>query len=116
MARHYLNWGLSRRFGGKPADAGAVAGVGDLVAERQEAVRYRDRLPGPTVLDGYREEWGQVLGDEVMAAAMLDRLLHHAHIVNIRGNSYRLRHREDLVKVFRRRTGEEPASAGTGNA
>lgn len=62
------------------------------------------------------KEWGQVLGDEVMAAAMLDRLLHHCHIVNIRGNSYRLRHREDLIKVFRRRTGEEPASAGTGNA
>lgn len=62
------------------------------------------------------EEWGAILGDEVMAAALLDRLLHHCHIVNIRGNSYRLRHREDLIKVFRRRTGEEPASAGTGNA
>ena len=35
------------------------------------------------------DEWGQVLGDEVMAAALIDRLLHHCHIVNIRGNSYR---------------------------
>ena len=33
------------------------------------------------------EEWGTVLGDEVMAAALIDRLLHHCHIVNIRGNS-----------------------------
>ena len=32
------------------------------------------------------EEWGHVLGDEVMAAALIDRLLHHCHIVNIRGN------------------------------
>ena len=34
------------------------------------------------------EEWGSVLGDEIMAAALIDRLLHHCHIVNIRGNSY----------------------------
>ncbi len=37
------------------------------------------------------EEWGEVLGDGVMAAALIDRLLHHCHIVNIRGNSYRMR-------------------------
>ena len=33
------------------------------------------------------EDWGGVLGDEVMAAALIDRLVHHCHIVNIRGNS-----------------------------
>ena len=32
-----------------------------------------------------------MLGDEVMAAELIDRLLHHCHIVNIRGNSYRVR-------------------------
>lgn len=37
------------------------------------------------------EEWGSVLGDEVMAAALIDRVLHHCHLVNIRGNSYRMR-------------------------
>lgn len=37
------------------------------------------------------KEWGDVFGDAVVAAAMLDRLLHHCHIVNIKGNSYRLR-------------------------
>jgi len=36
-------------------------------------------------------EWGEIFGDPVVAAAMLDRLLHHCHLVNIRGNSYRLR-------------------------
>ena len=36
------------------------------------------------------EDWGGVLGDEVMAAALIDRLVHHCHIVNIRGNSYRM--------------------------
>jgi DNA replication protein DnaC len=37
------------------------------------------------------KEWGEIFGDSVAAAAMLDRLLHHCHIVNIKGNSYRLR-------------------------
>jgi DNA replication protein DnaC len=37
------------------------------------------------------KEWGEIFGDSVAASAMLDRLLHHCHIVNIRGNSYRLR-------------------------
>ena len=40
---------------------------------------------------------GGVLGDEVMAAALIDRLLHHCHIVNIRGNSYRMREHQDLL-------------------
>ena len=45
------------------------------------------------------EEWGGVLGDEVMAAALIDRLLHHCHIVNIRGNSYRMRAHRDLLSM-----------------
>ena len=46
------------------------------------------------------EEWGRVLGEEVMAAAPLDRLLHRCHIVNIRGNSYRMRRHADLSKAI----------------
>ena len=44
------------------------------------------------------EEWGQILGDEVMAAALIDRLLHHCHIVNIRGSSYRMRKHTDPLQ------------------
>jgi DNA replication protein DnaC len=36
-------------------------------------------------------EWGAVFGDPVVATAILDRLLHHSHVVTIRGDSYRLR-------------------------
>jgi DNA replication protein DnaC len=36
-------------------------------------------------------EWNEILGDEVIAAAILDRLLHHSHVLSIRGQSYRLR-------------------------
>lgn len=31
---------------------------------------------------------GEVLGDTVIAAAVLDRRLHHSHVLNIRGDSY----------------------------
>ena len=39
-------------------------------------------------------EWGEVMGDPVIAAATLDRILHHSTTVNIRGESYRLRARK----------------------
>ena len=39
-------------------------------------------------------EWGDVLGDPVVATAILDRLLHHSHILNIRGESYRLKEKK----------------------
>jgi hypothetical protein len=47
-------------------------------------------------------EWGQVLGDDVLAIAILDRLLHHCDVININGPSYRLKDRLTLV------TGGEP--------
>jgi len=42
-------------------------------------------------------EWGEVFNDSVVAAALLDRLLHHAIVVQIEGSSYRLREHADLV-------------------
>lgn len=36
-------------------------------------------------------EWGDVLGDPVLATAILDRILHHSHVITVRGDSYRLR-------------------------
>jgi DNA replication protein DnaC len=46
-------------------------------------------------------DWGTVLGDQVVATAILDRLLHHSHVLTIRGDSYRLREkrRSGLVKA-----------------
>jgi DNA replication protein DnaC len=65
------------------------------------------------------EEWGTVLGDEVMAAALIDRVLHHCHLVNIRGNSFRMREHtalrqaltEDLNVDVGRRSGRSRAKA-----
>jgi DNA replication protein DnaC len=39
-------------------------------------------------------EWGEVFGDSVVATAILDRLLHHSHVVTIRGDSYRLKQKK----------------------
>jgi DNA replication protein DnaC len=43
------------------------------------------------------KEWGEVFGDNVVAAALLDRLLHHAVVIEIEGNSYRLREHAALM-------------------
>ena len=42
-----------------------------------------------------RGEWGELLGDTVIASAILDQLLHHSHVLNIRGESYRLREQRE---------------------
>jgi DNA replication protein DnaC len=38
--------------------------------------------------------WGAVFGDSVLATAILDRLLHHSHVITIKGESYRLREKK----------------------
>ena len=38
--------------------------------------------------------WGEVFGDDVVAAAMIDSLVHHAEVISLRGDSYRLRNRD----------------------
>jgi DNA replication protein DnaC len=37
-------------------------------------------------------QWGQVFGDQAVAAAMIDRIVHHAEVITLKGASYRLRH------------------------
>lgn len=39
-------------------------------------------------------QWGQVFGDDMIAAAILDRLLHHSHTLVIQGESYRLKQKK----------------------
>lgn len=44
-------------------------------------------------------DWTELLaGDEILATAILDRLLHRAHVLNIRGRGYRLRDPDDSLK------------------
>lgn len=60
------------------------------------------------------EDWGDVFGDEVMAAALIDRLLHHCHIVNIRGNSHRMRDHRALANRLMPPHRRPIATAGLG--
>ncbi len=53
-------------------------------------------------------DWGEVLGDNVIASAILDRLLHHSTIFNIKGESYRLREkRKELIKEEKKEIGQQ---------
>jgi DNA replication protein DnaC len=54
---------------------------------------------GSTIITSNKSfaEWGQVLGDDVLATAILDRLLHHCHVIAINGPSYRLKDRAALT-------------------
>ena len=48
---------------------------------------------GSTVITSNKSygDWGTIFGDNVIASAILDRLLHHSHTINIKGESYRLK-------------------------
>ena len=38
--------------------------------------------------------WGEILGDDMAATAMIDRLIHHAEVISLKGDSYRLKDRD----------------------
>ena len=46
------------------------------------------------------QDGGETMGDDVMAAALIDRILHHCHVINIRGNSYRMREHSELWQGY----------------
>ena len=56
-------------------------------------------------------EWGSVFGDPVVATAILDRLLHHSHVLTIRGDSYRLREKRRSGLLQKAAPTPETASA-----
>ena len=72
-----------------------IPGGGNLFFQLVNA-RYEK---GAMILTSNRgfAEWGEVFGDPVVATALLDRLLHHAIVIQIEGSSYRLRQHADLV-------------------
>jgi DNA replication protein DnaC len=87
--------------------------IGYLPIERQGANLFFQLISrryerGPMILTSNQSfgAWGEVFGDRVIATAILDRVLHHAITINIRGNSYRLK---DKLKAGLVRP-EEPAA------
>lgn len=66
---------------------------------RMVSYRYGRGSTLITTNKGIRD-WPEILaGDEVLATAILDRLLHHSHVLNIKGRSYRLRDLEQATEA-----------------
>ena len=84
-----------------PIDRTGANLVFQLISRRYER--------GPMILTSNQSfgAWGDVFGDRVIATAILDRVLHHAITINIRGNSYRLK---EKLKAGLVRAEEAPAS------
>lgn len=80
-----------------PLDRKAANLVFQLVSQRYEK--------GSILLTSNKTfgEWGDVFADDVLATAILDRLLHHCDVIPINGPSYRLRNRLTAI---------HPASTG----
>jgi DNA replication protein DnaC len=52
-------------------------------------------------------DWGEIFGDQVLATAILDRLLHHATTLNIKGESYRLKEKRKAGLLEKRSKADE---------
>lgn len=74
-----------------PFDAQAANLLFQLVAHRYEqgSVLVTSNMPFG--------RWGEVFGDDVVASAMIDRLVHHAEVLSLAGDSYRVKNRQDLL-------------------
>ena len=76
--------------------------------EPQRAIQHRAARRVVELVEGIdeamslhsRDEWGEIFDDHTVAAAILDRLLHHATVLQIDGDSYRMRsHRARLTTL-----------------
>lgn len=94
--------------------------LGYLPYERQQATlifqliaRRYERLATIVTTNKGFAQWGEVFGgDQAVASAILDRLLHHATVFNIRGASYRLKDRQQALGFS---TESKPLVKGGGN-
>lgn len=75
-----------------PFDAEAANLLFQLIAHRYEqgSVLVTSNMPFG--------RWGEVFGDDVVASAMIDRLVHHAEMLSLAGESYRVKNRQDLLR------------------
>jgi DNA replication protein DnaC len=100
-------WQTTMRFWGGPAvlvvdELGYLPMAGEAAAHLFQVISRRYQ-GGSIVLTTNRDitGWGQIFEDTTVAAAMLDRLLHHATVVQINGPSYRMRHHQARLDQLR---------------
>jgi DNA replication protein DnaC len=92
-------------IGYRNLDRQATTCLFQLISERYER--------GSMILTSNKSygEWGTIFQDNVIASAILDRLLHHSHTINIRGESYRLKDKRK-AGVGTQPAGEVTATGG----
>jgi DNA replication protein DnaC len=92
--------------------------VGYLPVNSQEAylffqfISYRYEKSS-TILTSNKSfiDWQELFGDSVIASAVLDRLLHHCKVINIKGHSYRLREHAFNKTLFPKQGGDPMPAA-----
>jgi DNA replication protein DnaC len=47
----------------------------------------------------YSGRWGEIMADDAVATATLDRLLHHSHVISLKGDSFRMKDRMKIGVV-----------------
>jgi hypothetical protein len=83
-----MAWGskrIARELGYLPLERASAHVFFQLVTRRYERGSILLTTNQPVT------EWGRVFGDDMIAAAVLDRLLHHSHTLVVTGESYRLK-------------------------
>jgi DNA replication protein DnaC len=100
-------WQATMRFWNGPAvlvvdELGYLPMAGEAASHLFQVISRRYQH-GSIVLSTNRDitSWGQVFEDTTVAAAMLDRLLHHATVIQINGPSYRMRHHQARLDHLR---------------
>jgi DNA replication protein DnaC len=85
-----------------------ITRTGAMLFFQLMARRYEHASTVLTSNKGF-EEWGDIFSDDIMAAALIDRLVHHCHIVTVRGNSYRMRQHTELWQALQPNHDPDPA-------
>jgi DNA replication protein DnaC len=100
-------WASTMRFWNGPAvlvvdELGYLPMPGEAAAHLFQVINRRYEN-GSIVLTTNRgiADWGEIFEDTTVATAILDRLLHHATVVTIAGDSYRMRSHRDALKTAR---------------
>jgi DNA replication protein DnaC len=100
-------WQATMRFWNGPSvlvvdELGYLPMAGEAASHLFQVISRRYQH-GSIILTTNRDitSWGQIFEDTTVAAAMLDRLLHHATVVQINGPSYRMRHHQARLDQLR---------------
>jgi DNA replication protein DnaC len=76
--------------------------------------RYDKGVPTLVTSNRSLPSWGELFGDDVVAAAILDRILHRAVVFNIRGPSWRMREHQALAEAARIPEDDNPGGGRRG--